>query len=513
GEGVDFVNTRGENRRVYFQHDFITDAFGNQISLDIAAPPSKVYAAFLQDTWRITPRLTLNAGIRYEAEQVQNAREETAIDLKNEWQPRVGLVWDWKGDGSSKVFASFGRFFYILPNDLNVRVYDESIATTTWNYSTTSIEQGGPGTGPPNRIRLIQGSLAEPTQPNIKGQYQDEYTIGIEQAVTPTLAVGLKGMYRRWGRAIEDRCDLDYRDPINGGSTCAITNPGSGELWAGVGGFNWCDGAGSEFVSPTAGLCSLDNPEIGPAPSIPAATRNFWGLEMTARQTFSRNLWAQASYLYSRLRGNYDGAVRVASGQTDPGINADYDYPLFSRNADGPLFLDRPHQLRLDAVYTAPFGLSLAMGAYYRSGAPVSRYGWYNAVYPDLLHLVPRGRDTTVSGGRLVGEYEANLSLSYSIKAGPVTVTPAVYVFNILDRQGVTSVNEAFNADGTFCLNADGCTDATINPDTGLPDMTSRNFQRLGTVAYGQPLPQEDWAKPLTRQDPRLIRFGLKLEF
>ncbi|MGH9317896.1 MAG: TonB-dependent receptor [Thermoanaerobaculia bacterium] len=515
GEGVDFINTRGEHKRVYFDHGFFADQIGsfNQIPKVISEPPSKAYSFFLQDTFRITPRLTLNAGIRYEAQQVQNAEGLTAIDLKNEWQPRAGLVWDWKGDGSSKAYASFGRFYYILPNDLNVRNYGSQFIATTWNYSTTSTQPGGPGTGPPNRKTLWQGATAEPTAPNIKGQYQDEYALGIEQAITPTLVIGLKGMYRHWGRAIEDRCDLDYRDPINGGSTCGITNPGGNTLWSAAGGFGWCDGAGSAFVSPTAGECSLDNPAIGPAPSIPAATRDFWGGELTVRQTFTKNLWAQFSYVYSTLRGNYDGAVRVASGQTDPGINADYDYPLFSRNADGRLFLDRPHQLRLDAVYTSPFGLSAALGAYYRSGPPVSRYGWFNDFYPDLLHLVPRGTDTAVSGGRLPGQYEANVSLSYGIQAGPVTITPAIYVFNMLNRQGVTSVNENFNPDGTFCLNAGGCTNQTINPDTGLPDMTSRNFARTGKIAYGQPLPQEDWAKPSNRQDPRSIRFGLKVTF
>ncbi len=235
-------------------------------------------------------------------------------------------------------------------------------------------------------------------------------------------------------------------------------------------------------------------------------------MELTARKSFSQNLWAQFSYLYSTLRGNYDGAVRVASGQTDPGINADYDYPAFSINADGRLFLDRPHQLRLDTVYTAPFGLSVGLGAYYRSGAPVSRYGWFNDFYPDLLHLVTRGRDSAVSDGRLPAEFEANLSLGYTFNVGPVSITPALYVFNLLDRQGVLQIDEDFNPDNNFCDNPAGC-GLNDQSRTGQPYLTQRNFDRLGTVANGDPFPTADWARPQLRQDPRQIRAALKISF
>ncbi|HSE62102.1 MAG TPA: TonB-dependent receptor [Thermoanaerobaculia bacterium] len=528
GEGVNFTNYQGDVRRVYFQHAYYTDSSTgfDLLPFTNSAPPSQGWSAFIQDSWRIMPRLTLNAGVRYDTEQIKNGVEETVIDLKDMWQPRVGLVYDWKGDGSSKLYASFGRFYYMIPNDLNVRVYGAQFTRITWNYDGPhsfneepppggyGTAQGGPGTGPPRRNTLVQGAADEPVDEGIKGQYQDEFTLGGEMALTPTFAVGVKGMYRKLGRAIEDRCDLDGGAAINQGSTCAMVNPGKGGLW-GSGNFPWCDNAGDPFVSPSAGECSTD-PDASifgaPTPAIPAASRKFRGVELTARKTFSQNLWAQASYIYSKLSGNYDGAVRVASGQTDPGINADYDYFLFSRNGNGRLYLDRPHQFRLDAVYTAPFGLNVGLGAYYRSGPPVSRYGWYNVFYPDLLHLVPRGSDNTVSNGRLTGQYEANISLGWTFNMGAVSITPQLYVFNLLDRQGVTDIVEEFNPDGTFCLDTAGC-GTQINPDTGAPWMTQRNFDRLGTVGYGQPIPQEDWAKPSARQDPRQIRAALKISF
>jgi hypothetical protein len=95
---------------------------------------------------------------------------------------------------------------------------------------------------------------------------------------------------------------------------------------------------------------------------------------------------------------------------------------------------------------------------------------------------------------------------------GAVSITPQIYVFNLLNRQGVTDVVESFNPDGTFCLDTAGC-GTQINPDTDKPWMTQRNFDRLGTVPYGQPIPQDDWAKPSARQDPRQIRAALKISF
>ena len=71
------------------------------------------------------------------------------------------------------------------------------------------------------------GSFAgEPTDPGLKAAYQDEFTIGVEKAIDPTLSVGIKGTYRSLGRTIEDRCDLNYATNPTG-SSCALMNPGA----------------------------------------------------------------------------------------------------------------------------------------------------------------------------------------------------------------------------------------------------------------------------------------------
>src|SRR5262249_5962954 len=50
-----------------------------------------VASGFLQDDAHLMPRLTLNAGLRYEYQSITRD--------KNNFAPRVGLAWDIKGDG------------------------------------------------------------------------------------------------------------------------------------------------------------------------------------------------------------------------------------------------------------------------------------------------------------------------------------------------------------------------------------------------------------------------------
>ncbi|MEP6801399.1 MAG: TonB-dependent receptor plug domain-containing protein, partial [Acidobacteriota bacterium] len=446
-----FVNAAGRTVRVYYAHQTFTPSATDLSPL--ASAPFDVntdrYGLFAQDQLRIGT-LTVNAGIRYDSENVKKGNGESAFKLKNEWAPRFGFTWDFIGDGTSKLYGSAGRFFYALPTDLNARVFTANTQLISYNYSASPTNTTQDPTAP--RTRLIQvGTFdGEPVEQGLKAAYQDELTLGVEKALTSTFSVGMKGTYRTLGRTVEDRCDLDYTDPAALGSTCGIFNPGgSGPIANGA--ITTCDTSVNP-ADPNAGLCGLPGVKIG------EARRIFRGIEFTARKSFSSNLWAQASYLYSSLRGNYSGAIREASGQTDPGINADYDYNQFLINSYGKLELDRPHQFRIDAVYTAPFGLSVGFQGYIRSGQPKNVLGYYNQFYPDLLYLSQRGL-----AGREPTEYEINLSLAYNILIGPVTITPQLYVFNLLNRQVETANDDGFNTfNGTFTSTGQAVLD---NPD------------------------------------------------
>jgi hypothetical protein len=87
---------------------------------------NKALGLFWQDSWRVSPNLTLNYGLRYDIEIPPKLKPPTALavagynDLglqkgiqtdKNNFQPRIGIAWDPKGDGKTVVRASYGLFY------------------------------------------------------------------------------------------------------------------------------------------------------------------------------------------------------------------------------------------------------------------------------------------------------------------------------------------------------------------------------------------------------------------
>ncbi len=225
--GKQLVQKFNEYGQTYYAHNFFSAGATSQIPIDNTVTPKTVdWGWYAQNSWKILPNLTMNLGVRWDKEDIKDYTGSTVISTTNEWQPRIGFVWDPKGDGSAKVYGFFGRFYYSIPTDLNVRAYGAQTQLTTYNFSptdttqdTTVLNHGKP---------FVQGgAFTEPSDAGLKGIYQDEFTLGVEKLLDPTLSIGLKGTYRNLGRAIEDRCDLDYNSPINNFNSCAIMNPGS----------------------------------------------------------------------------------------------------------------------------------------------------------------------------------------------------------------------------------------------------------------------------------------------
>jgi outer membrane receptor protein involved in Fe transport len=93
----------------------------------------KTLGAFLQDSWRVTSRVTLNLGIRYDieafptqgalnantyaAERLYGIREGIRLQDTN-FAPRIGIAYDLRGDGKTVLRANYGIFYDRAPGNL-----------------------------------------------------------------------------------------------------------------------------------------------------------------------------------------------------------------------------------------------------------------------------------------------------------------------------------------------------------------------------------------------------------
>jgi carboxypeptidase family protein/TonB-dependent receptor-like protein len=89
---------------------------------------------FIQDDWRVTPRFTLNLGLRYEyqlnpdAININPLLPQTAnkVDDRNNFGPRIGFAYDLTGDGKTSLRGGWGLYYGRV---INSTVYNTLVNT------------------------------------------------------------------------------------------------------------------------------------------------------------------------------------------------------------------------------------------------------------------------------------------------------------------------------------------------------------------------------------------------
>jgi hypothetical protein len=431
GQQIDvFANPDDPSRPIY-SHLYWTTPTATlanaPVSALVATPEHKVTSLYLQDRWALFSNLTLSAGVRWDRQQIIDSQGTTQIDLKKDYAPRFGFIWDPSREGRSKVYGSYGRYYEQIPMDLVIRSFSFERQARIANFSA-----GSTTPDPAAGDSAIFGGFTEPSDPDLHNQYINEILLGYEREVMPNVAVGVKGIYRDYGEVIEDFLCADD-------GTYCIGNPGRGIMKR---------------------VFTLDYSQTFPAP-IPK--RIFKGIQLDVTKRLSKNWQGLASYIYSKLDGNFDGLYSPFTNVgADPNITAAYDYyDFFTNGSDltrltnkGPLSNDRRHQFKVSGVYFTPWKLSLGLSAYYRSGTPITRYGYSDIYGRYEFFLTRRGAE-----GRTPDTYEADLHLGYPLQVGPAEINFLVDVFNILNAQRAVLVDQRWGFQ-----EADNASPTPVNP-------------------------------------------------
>jgi len=382
---------------------------------------ANIYSLYVQDQWTIGNRLTLNLGLRTENETVPSFREgipAMEFGFGDKMAPRLGASYDVRGDGRWKVYGSWGRYYDWTKYELSRGSYGGD----TWQIyyrglETTDVSTLNLSNMPGADLWVVPGSFRDrrvpnfdSTDPNIKPMYQDSTSIGTEYQVGANMSVGAHYVHNNLSQTIEDIGAVDAA----GNETYVIGNPGSGL-------------ATIQFPS---GATPVGYP-------VPVPKRQYDALELTVNRRFANNYFWSASYVYSRLYGNYSGLaateevntpttnVSSATAQQQggsiarPGGNAnrawDIDETFWDARGNldvlGRLPTDRPHVVKLYGSYMLPFGTQLGAFFYAGSGTPLTTY----VVSTNQTNLFVNGRGDM---GRTPVLSRTDLLVSHELNVG-----------------------------------------------------------------------------------------------
>jgi hypothetical protein len=337
---------------------------------------------FIQDSWTVSNRMTVNLGLRTENETVApyqpgldlltglpaeggSGMEAIKFSFADKLAPRVGIAWDVKGDGRWKTYASWGIFYDIFKMNLSRssfggdkwQEYWYTLETADW---TTLLDPVGKGNCPPSCPASMGTKIRGPydyrapgaVDPDVKPMRSEELSAGLEHQLTGVTAFSARYV-RKWiDRAVEDTGSF-----TEAGEVYVVANPGFGMTQVACGAELGC------------------NPPV----ALPKAKRIYDAVELALTKNLSRNYYARVSYLWSRLYGNYSGLDQTdENGRNSPNTGRLYDYPLQSFDGhgyevEGPLATDRPHQLKGQFICQLPFGTTLGANFYLASGIPKTR--------------------------------------------------------------------------------------------------------------------------------------------
>lgn len=424
-------------------------------------------AYYLEDNWQVSKNVVLALGVRNESFKNKNAEGKPYIDVDNTWAPRLGITWDVKGNAETKVFANAGRYYIPVMSNTNVRLAGkETDYTDVYAFNGTfgndRYQLPGLGAKLGNRVVAGDGSASDPrsvVDPNIKPMYQDEYIIGIQQALASRWVVGGKLTYRKLKSVMDDMCN----------------DEGAG-AWASANGYN---AEQAQIIADTVGHCFLYNPgknltanidfEDGagfkqvviPASALgfPKPERTFKALELTFERPWDGKWSLQGSYVLAFSKGNTEGYVKSDIGQDDAGISQDWDYPGLMEGSNGYLPNDRRHTFKLFGAYQVADEWRVGSNIMIQSGRPKNCLGLYTGDLDTVSVnygaasfycngvLNPRG-----TLGRLPWTTEVGLQATYQPK-WKKGLSFSIDALNIFNERTVTAIEEQGEAESSGTVN------------------------------------------------------------
>ncbi len=342
------------------------------------------FGLYAQDEWRVTPRLTVNYGVRYErirpvteAEDRLNAfvpgvqsqvRPDAPTGLLfpgdpgisrgiaqpfNAWMPRIGLAWDPSGDGRWSVRTSYGIHFDQFQNGSGTasQVAVSALPRTQFvQFSGAGLNFQNPYGGRPAVVpdTFVRPSTVFAMDPGARPPYAQNWNVSVQRALPASHLlevryVGAKGTHLP--RNVE-------ANPAVYGPGATAQNADRRRLYAN------CPSAGGECDFSTVAMLTNQANSSYHAGQVSLSRRYAAGFAMNVSYWYSKSI----DYLSSM---NLSGAAaRPMAGENDLAQN-----PFDLRAEKGPSLFDARHRFVASATWEPrlPAGLPTPVDAAFRA--------------------------------------------------------------------------------------------------------------------------------------------------
>ena len=346
---------------------------------------------FVQDSWRVHSRLTLNLGLRWNYYQVEHLDIDHS-DIRN-FNPRLGLSWDPLGDGKTAVRAGLGTFSQNPQNNLSGLIDSMNKRELRYIYYPNYPDPFAPNplrpsvSSPPDKFESGK-DMAPPTTV--------QATLGLERQLLAdfSAAVDLVWSKGRHYTRIEDA------NPV-------------------------IPGTGTVREDPTRGGLKI---------YADHGRTDYRAMYLVLKKRYSRHWSLEVAYTLSRSLAD------VETEQTGP---YGYEDNAWERMY-GPTYYDARHRLAVTGIVDLPWGFQLSGIFFYRSAWPWTAF---YAADVNKDSLVSDMVDWNRNSRRGFDYSHLNARLSYNLEVRPFIIQVFAEAYNITNRTNFTTIYTIYGRD------------------------------------------------------------------